>query len=185
MGCTEWRQHQRDLLCVVLIGSDILQYLVIDTEGPKSSCSTLSKASGDEVLDGFAAEVRFFKIFIYLTVLHLSCSMWDLVPWPRIKLRPPALGTQNFSDWTTWEILQQKLGLLQTPGLGLQTGSVGHWVGWPLHQWVWKTLLPLHGSPAAESRISTIPTKKPQPSTFSATSTQNITWINSCKNPKS
>ena len=41
---------------------------------------TLSKASGDEVLDGFAAEVRFFKIFIYLTVLHLSCSMWDLVP---------------------------------------------------------------------------------------------------------
>ena len=40
MGCTEWRQHQRDLLCVVLIGSDILQYLVIDTEGPKSSCST-------------------------------------------------------------------------------------------------------------------------------------------------
>ena len=146
---------------------------------------TLSKASGDEVLDGFAAEVRFFKIFIYLTVLHLSCIMWDLVPWPRIKLRPPALGTQNFSHWTTWEILQQKLGLLQTPGLGLQTGSVGHWVGWPRHQWAWKTLLPLHGSPAAESRISTIPTKKPQPSTFSATSTQNITWINSCKNPKS
>ena len=116
--------------------------------------------------------------------LSLSRSMWDLVPWPGIKPRPPALGTQNLSHWTTWEIPQQKLDLLQTPGLGLHSGSVGHWVRWPHHQWAWKTLLPLHGSPATESRISTIPTKKPQPSAFSATSTQNITWINSYKVPR-
>ena len=34
-----------------------------------------------------------------------SCSMWDLVPWPRIKPRPPALGEQSLSHWTTREIL--------------------------------------------------------------------------------
>ena len=43
----------------------------------------------------------FFKcIFIYLTALGLSCSMWDLVPRPGIKPRPPAWGTQSLSHWT-------------------------------------------------------------------------------------
>ena len=27
--------------------------------------------------------------------------MWDLVPWPGIKPRPPALGAQSHSHWTT------------------------------------------------------------------------------------
>ena len=31
----------------------------------------------------------------------LSCSMWDLVFWPKIKPRPPALGAQSLSHWTT------------------------------------------------------------------------------------
>ena len=30
----------------------------------------------------------------------LSCGMWDLVPWPRIKPRPPALGAWSLSHWT-------------------------------------------------------------------------------------
>ena len=34
-----------------------------------------------------------------------SCSMWDLVPWPRIKPKPPALGAQRLSHWTTREVL--------------------------------------------------------------------------------
>ena len=34
----------------------------------------------------------FFFLFIYLTVLGLSCSMWDLVPHSGIKPRLPALG---------------------------------------------------------------------------------------------
>ena len=34
----------------------------------------------------------FFLIFIYLAVLGLSCSMWDLVPHSGIKPRLPALG---------------------------------------------------------------------------------------------
>ena len=34
----------------------------------------------------------------------LSCGMWDLVPWSGIKARPPSLGTQNLSCWTTREV---------------------------------------------------------------------------------
>ena len=33
-----------------------------------------------------------------------SCSMWDSVPWPGIKPRPPALGAQSPSHWTTREV---------------------------------------------------------------------------------
>ena len=35
----------------------------------------------------------------------LSCSMWDLVPWLGIPPRPPALGMQSLSHWTTREVL--------------------------------------------------------------------------------
>ena len=34
----------------------------------------------------------------------LSCSMWDLVPWPGIEPGPPALGTQSLSPWATRDI---------------------------------------------------------------------------------
>ena len=34
----------------------------------------------------------------------LSCSMWDLIPWPRIKPRSPALGAQSLSHWTTMAV---------------------------------------------------------------------------------
>ena len=30
--------------------------------------------------------------------------MWDLVPWPGIELRPPALGVHSLSHWTTREV---------------------------------------------------------------------------------
>ena len=41
---------------------------------------------------------------IYLFVLGLSCGIWELVPWPGIKPRPPALGAQSLSHWTTREV---------------------------------------------------------------------------------
>ena len=48
------------------------------------------------------------KIIIYLTVWGLSCNMqdfpwgmWDLVFWPGVEPRPPALGPQSLSHWTT------------------------------------------------------------------------------------
>ena len=37
----------------------------------------------------------------------LSCSKWDLVPWPGIEPGPPALGVQHLSHWTTREVLLQ------------------------------------------------------------------------------
>ena len=61
----------------------------------------------------------FFFFFFNLTVLGLracgssvfvaacgvfSCSMWDLVPYPRIKPRPPAFGVPSVSPWTTREV---------------------------------------------------------------------------------
>ena len=50
-----------------------------------------------------AAYFLFFLIyFMYLAVL--SCSTWDLVPQPRIKPQPPALGMQNLSHWTTSKV---------------------------------------------------------------------------------
>ena len=33
-----------------------------------------------------------------------SCCMWNLVPWPRIKLEPPALGAWSLSHWITREV---------------------------------------------------------------------------------
>ena len=33
-----------------------------------------------------------------------SCGMWDLVPWPGIKPRPPALEAGSLSHWTATEV---------------------------------------------------------------------------------
>ena len=43
-------------------------------------------------------------LFIDLTVPGLSGSMWDLVPRLVIEPRPPALGAQSLSHFTTGEV---------------------------------------------------------------------------------
>ena len=57
-----------------------------------------------------------FIIFIIVVVVYLaspglscrmrdfSCSMWDLVPGPGVKPRPPAWGEWSLSWWTTREV---------------------------------------------------------------------------------
>ena len=45
-----------------------------------------------------------FEVFNWST-WTLSCSMWDVVPWPGIEPRPPALGVQSLSRWTTRKVL--------------------------------------------------------------------------------
>ena len=49
----------------------------------------------------------YFNIYLYFLFVWLwwisSWDMWDLVPWPRIKLQPPALGAWSLSQWTTRE----------------------------------------------------------------------------------
>ena len=41
------------------------------------------------------------KKIIYLAAPVLNRGMWNLVPWPGIESRPPALGMQSLSHWTT------------------------------------------------------------------------------------
>ena len=45
-----------------------------------------------------------FYSFIWLVAQGLSCGMQDLVPWPGIECRPPALGAQSLSHWATAEV---------------------------------------------------------------------------------
>ena len=46
-------------------------------------------------------------LFIWLCQLLVtasrifSCGIWDLVPWPGIKPRPPVFGVGSLSHWTT------------------------------------------------------------------------------------
>ena len=62
-----------------------------------------------------------FYLFIWLVAQGLSCGMWDLVSWPGIEPRPPALGAQSLSRWATPEVPNYfflwggscKLGLLR------------------------------------------------------------------------
>ena len=48
------------------------------------------------------------KVFIvYLFILAgpgLSCGTWDLLPWPGMEPRPPALGAQSLIHWTSREV---------------------------------------------------------------------------------
>ena len=60
--------------------------------------------------------IFFFNFFAGEGVLHVifSCGVWDLVPWPGIEPRPPALGVWSLSRWTTREVLCPA-GLLLLP----------------------------------------------------------------------
>ena len=49
--------------------------------------------------------VFFLKyIFIYLAPLGLICSVWNLVPQPGVKLKPPTLRAWGLSHWTAKEV---------------------------------------------------------------------------------
>ena len=37
-------------------------------------------------------------------MLGFTCGMWDPAPWSGIEPRPPALGAQSLSHWTTREV---------------------------------------------------------------------------------
>ena len=46
------------------------------------------------------------ELLVAVFKLINSCDMWNLVPWPGMELRPPALGAQSLSHWTTTEVLR-------------------------------------------------------------------------------
>ena len=58
----------------------------------------------------FSICFTYFYSFIWLhQVLVVACrifsgGMWDQVPWSRIERRPPILGAQSLSHWTTMEV---------------------------------------------------------------------------------
>ena len=67
---------------------------------------TKSSSKMETIVTQFGTFKIFFLLFIYLSVLGLSYSMWDPVPRPVTKPRPQALGIQSPSHWTTREISQ-------------------------------------------------------------------------------
>ena len=62
----------------------------------------------------FSAFLTIFKIFIYLFIWLcqvlveafgiFSCVLWDPIPRPGTESRPPALGAQSLSHWTTRQV---------------------------------------------------------------------------------
>ena len=66
--------------------------------GPFSRGSSQSR----DRIQVFHIAVGFFTI--WATREALSCSTWDIVPWPGIEPGPPALGVQSLSHWTTREV---------------------------------------------------------------------------------
>ena len=45
-----------------------------------------------------------FCFLVYLAAMGFSCSMQDVVPWPRMESSPPALRARNLNHWTTVEV---------------------------------------------------------------------------------
>ena len=92
----------------------------------------------------------------------LNCSMWDLVPWPGIKPRLPALGAQTLSHWSTRDVPTPASLLtlpflppsvsraLHSPSLLVLSWSpfLSYWAG--PHGWIPKTL-PQHHPPFAST----------------------------------
>ena len=74
------------------------------------------------------AELFCFLFFLVLAVPGLNFGLWDLVPWPRIKLRPPALGAQSPIPRTKVppkiRVLSQVLMLARLPGSADPRGSL-------------------------------------------------------------
>ena len=67
------------------------------------------------------ASFLIFKIYLFgcagsqLQHETFSCGMWDLGPWSRIRLGPPAMGTWSLHHWTTKEAHRQLLTLQYFP----------------------------------------------------------------------
>lgn len=71
-----------------------------DAEGP-CSCNRKKLFTYLAAL-GLSCSARIFCLCCGMQVF--SCSMRELVPWPGIETRPPTLGAQGCSHWTTREV---------------------------------------------------------------------------------
>ena len=102
---------------------------------------------------------RQIMTFIYLAVLSLSCSIWNLVPWPGIEPGAPALRVWSLSHWTTREVLGNDVSSSQSGRIsgrskirnpGLATGPnetlfcshqmiLRGWLSWEAFHWVYRS----------------------------------------------
>ena len=85
-------------------------------------------------LSSFSVSLSLFLniYFYFLAVLDLSCGLQDLVTWPELEPRPPAMGAWSHSHWTTREVflslsLNFSKSIYQTTSL-----LFGQFSKWPL-----------------------------------------------------
>ena len=93
------RRVIRDLSSRGLVSLWVQDWSTTDAEGPW--CVTEKNCLLIWVLRVLVAAHRIFCLCCGMQVF--SCSMRNLVPWPGIEPRPPALGAQSHSHWTTRE----------------------------------------------------------------------------------
>ena len=74
------------------------------SRGPETSLPTRSTLSLISVQLRGPLSLPEPTLFFFLAVLDLSCGMQDLSSPTRTEARPPALGAQSLSHWTTREV---------------------------------------------------------------------------------
>ena len=81
---------------------------------------------------GFFSFLRnIFRKYIYLAMSGLSCSMWDLVPWPGVTPRTHILGAWSLNPWATREVPGRAFLILEAlifPGLHSDYGLKSIWM---------------------------------------------------------
>ena len=80
----------------------------------------------------------YYYFTVYLAAPGISCSKWDLVPWPTIEPGSLALEAQSLSHWTTKEVSSGELhyslykggteNSASFPKLTELNGRVGIWI---------------------------------------------------------
>ena len=81
----------------------LLIYLIFKKECIFIYLAAPDLSCGARILDPFV-ECGVFSLLHADMWTCLSRSMWNLVPWPGIKLKLSALGTWSLSHWTTREV---------------------------------------------------------------------------------
>ena len=104
-----------------ILQTRILEWIVIffsrRSSQPRDQTQVSCIASGFFTI--WAATLLFFNIYLFdcagsvmacrssafrCGMWTLSCSIRELVPWPGTEPRPPPLGAQSLSHWTTREV---------------------------------------------------------------------------------
>ena len=109
---SKWWESQirgNTILYITLVGLEEASFCVIEMAKSMRRASVFYRLRTAPSWHSARRQGPFKNIyfyFIYLAVPSLSCSMWDLVPWPGIKSGSLELGAQTLSYWVTREVLK-------------------------------------------------------------------------------